>query len=189
VAEADYDCRPPGVRPTASEPKANRFSAASAILHSSPDPSSLALAALPDDAVLAFNVRAFSPDGDCATRSHRRRVPHERKKCSAASLHLVSICTSRSGTYVEQLDYFGWRQSRFRRPSWVMNAFAQSATLSSTRSACDRGAGVLPDGLILSSIVVGIGLFTGWKRAPKWSFATPRCCFVEPRAQGQPVSS
>jgi hypothetical protein len=53
-----------------------------------------------------------------------------------------------------------------------MNAFAQSATLSSTRSACDRGAGVLPDGLILSSIVVGIGLFTGWKRAPKWSFAT-----------------
>jgi hypothetical protein len=34
VAEADYDCRPPGVRPTASEPKANRFFAASA----SPDP-------------------------------------------------------------------------------------------------------------------------------------------------------
>src|SRR5262249_12746054 len=29
---------------------------------------------LPDDVALAFNVRAFSPDGDCATRSHRRRV-------------------------------------------------------------------------------------------------------------------
>jgi uncharacterized membrane protein len=26
----------------------------------------------------------------------------------------------------------------------------------------DRGAGALPDGLILSSIVVGIALFTGW---------------------------
>jgi hypothetical protein len=77
VADADYDCRPPRMRPTASEPKAN--SAASAILHSSPYPSSLALAALPDEAVLAFNVRAFSPHGDCATRSHRRRAPHERK--------------------------------------------------------------------------------------------------------------
>jgi hypothetical protein len=75
VAEADYDCRPPGVRPTASELKTNRFFAASAILHSSPNPSSLALAALPDGAVLASNVRPFSPDGDCTTRSHRRRVP------------------------------------------------------------------------------------------------------------------
>jgi hypothetical protein len=65
----------------------------------------LALAALPDDALLAFNIRAFSPDNDCATRLHRRRVPHERKKSSAASLHLVSICISRLGTYVEQLDY------------------------------------------------------------------------------------
>jgi hypothetical protein len=116
----------------------NRFFAASAILHSSPDPSSLALAALPDDAVPAFNVRAFSPDGDCATRSHRRQVPHERKKmqCSKPSrLHLVSICTSRSGTYVEQLYYLDGRQSRFQRPSWMMDAFAHTATLGSTRSA------------------------------------------------------
>jgi len=28
---------------------------------------------------------------------------------------------------------------------------------------CDRAAGVLPDGLILSSIAVGIAPFTGWK--------------------------
>jgi len=28
---------------------------------------------------------------------------------------------------------------------------------------CDRRGGVPPDGLILASIVVGIGLFTGWK--------------------------
>jgi hypothetical protein len=105
VAEADYDCRPPGVRPTASEPKTNRFFAASAILHSSPDPSSLALAALPDDAVLAFNARAFSPDGNCATRSHRRRVPHERKKCSGSKPSLSVDLHHRSGTYVEQLDY------------------------------------------------------------------------------------
>jgi hypothetical protein len=34
----------------------------------------------------------------------------------------------------------------------------------------DRGAGVLAR-LILSSIVVGIALLTGW-RAVKWSFAT-----------------
>ena len=79
MAEADWDCRPPGARPTASEPKPNRFFASFSLLHPSPDPSSLALAALPDDAVLAFNVRAFSPDGDCATRSHRRRVPYKRK--------------------------------------------------------------------------------------------------------------
>jgi hypothetical protein len=56
-------------------------------MHSSPDPSSLALAALPDDAVLAFNVRAFSADHDCATRSHRRRVRRAKKtQCSKPSL-------------------------------------------------------------------------------------------------------
>jgi hypothetical protein len=33
------------------------------------------------------------------------------------------------------------------------------------------GAGVLPHGLILSSIVVGIALVTRWKGA-KWSFAS-----------------
>jgi hypothetical protein len=37
VAEADYDCRPPGARPTAPEPKTDRFFAASALLHSTPD--------------------------------------------------------------------------------------------------------------------------------------------------------
>ena len=31
------------------------------------------------------------------------------EKSSAASLHLVSICTRRSGTYVEQLDFTGWK--------------------------------------------------------------------------------
>jgi hypothetical protein len=79
VAEADYDCRPPGVRPTASEPKQISFFAASAILLLLRTPQAQRLQP-PDDAVLAFKVRAFSPDGDCATRSHRRRVPHERKK-------------------------------------------------------------------------------------------------------------
>jgi hypothetical protein len=69
-------------------------------------PPSLALTALPDDAVLAFNVRAFSPDGNCAIRSHRRRGYALAEKYSAASLHLVSICTRRSGTYVEQTDYW-----------------------------------------------------------------------------------
>jgi hypothetical protein len=77
VAEADYDCRPLVCVP----PRQNRknFSRLQPS-YIPPEPSSLALAALPDDAVLAFNVRAFSPDDECATRSHRRRVPHERKK-------------------------------------------------------------------------------------------------------------
>ena len=39
------------------------------------------------------------------------------------------------GTYVEQLDYLVGARAVFRRPSWVMNAFARSATLGSTRSA------------------------------------------------------
>jgi hypothetical protein len=34
--------------------------------------------------------------------------------------------------------------------------------LAASDRQCDRGAGALPDGLILSSIVVGIALFTGW---------------------------
>jgi hypothetical protein len=59
---------------------------------------------LPDDAVLAFDVRAFSRMADCATRSHRRRFAHERKK-AVQQAFAASICTSRSGTYVEQLDY------------------------------------------------------------------------------------
>jgi hypothetical protein len=43
VADADYDCRRASHRVRTESP--NRFFAASAILHSSPDPSSLALAA------------------------------------------------------------------------------------------------------------------------------------------------
>jgi len=47
---------------------------------------------LPDDAVPAFNIRAFSLDSDRATRSHRCRVPKEQKKQVQQALHLVSIC-------------------------------------------------------------------------------------------------
>jgi hypothetical protein len=77
VARADCDC--PSVvyvPPHQNRENSSRLEPSSV----PPDPSSLALAALPDHAVLAFNIRAFSPDGDCATPSHRRRVPHERKK-------------------------------------------------------------------------------------------------------------
>jgi hypothetical protein len=47
----------------------------------------------PKAAALAFNVRAFSPDGDVQPD---RLGPgfRTRKKCSAASLHWVSICTT-----------------------------------------------------------------------------------------------
>jgi len=51
-----------------------------------------------------------------------------------------------------------------------MNALAHSAMAARDRQ-CDRGAGVLPHGLILSSIIVGIALFTAGMAA-KWSFAT-----------------
>jgi hypothetical protein len=40
---------------------------------------------------------------------------------------------------------------------------------------CDRGAGVLPDGLILSSIVVGIGPFNRLE-ARRNGPSPPRCC-------------
>src|SRR5215470_8067455 len=53
------------------------------------------------------------------------------------------------------IGLFSWRQSRFRRPSCAMNALAHSAMAARDRQ-CDRGAGVLPHGLILSSIIVGI---------------------------------
>jgi hypothetical protein len=90
VAEADNDCRPlVRVPPRQTGKTSSRFQPSSI----PPDPSSLALAALPDDAVLAFNIRAFSPDGDYATRSHRRRVPQERKK-AVRHLHLVSISSA-----------------------------------------------------------------------------------------------
>jgi hypothetical protein len=44
---------------------------------------------------------------------------------------------------------------------------------------------VLPDGLIQSSIVVGIGLFTGWKDG-EMVFRRRVAVYPEPWAQGQP---
>jgi hypothetical protein len=67
--------------------------------------------------VPAFNVRVFSPDGDCATdRIGAGFRTSEKMQC--AKFHLVSICTSvsicisRSGTYAGAIGLFGWRQSR-----------------------------------------------------------------------------
>jgi len=53
---------------------------------------------------------------------------------------------------------------------------------------CDRGAGVLPDGLILSSIVVGIALFTGWNGG-KMSFATAMLLMPSRGLKANPVRS
>jgi hypothetical protein len=77
VAEADNDCRPLVRVPPRQNGKTSSRLEPSSI---PPDPSSLAVAALPDDAVLTFNIRAFSPHSDRATRSHRCRVPQEQKK-------------------------------------------------------------------------------------------------------------
>jgi hypothetical protein len=49
---------------------------------------------------------------------------------------------------------------------------------------CDRGAGVLPHGLSLASIVVGIALFTGWKGG-EMVFRHRVAVYAEPRAHGQ----
>ena len=73
---------------------------ASAILFFS-GPSSLALAALPDDAALAFNVRAFGPDGTLQTDRIDAVGSARATKCSAR-LHLVAAPIR--GTYAEQLD-------------------------------------------------------------------------------------
>jgi hypothetical protein len=103
VADADYDCRPPRVGPTVSEPKANRFLAAqpSYILLQPPQ----AWRLQPCQTMRCWHsASAHSARmADCATRSHRRRFPHEREK-AVQQAFTASICTSRSGTYVEQLD-------------------------------------------------------------------------------------
>jgi hypothetical protein len=81
---------------------------------------------------MAFNIRAFN----LMATVQRDRIapgPHER-------LHSVSICTSRLGTYVEQLDYLDGARAVSEGHDGRWNAFAHSATLGSTRSACDRGA-------------------------------------------------
>jgi hypothetical protein len=83
VAETNQECRRPGARLTASPPKTNRFFAATAILHSSPDPSSLALADLPDDARLAFNVRPIGRDGNGSPITPTP-VPREGECCAAS---------------------------------------------------------------------------------------------------------
>jgi hypothetical protein len=130
VAAADCDCRPlMCVPPRQDRKNSSRFQPSSI----PPDPSSLALPALPADVVPAFNVRAARM---ATVQPHRTSVgfrTNEKKQCSKPSLSVD--LHRRSGTYMEQLDLVGWRQSGFRRPLLVMNAFASSETLGSTRSA------------------------------------------------------
>ncbi|HZN30420.1 MAG TPA: hypothetical protein VFB88_13765 [Xanthobacteraceae bacterium] len=101
MADADYDCRPPCVRPTVSEPKANSFFAArpSYILLRTPQAWRLQPS---DDAVLAFTVRAFSR---MATVQPDRIGAGSRtsEKSSAANLHVVSICTA-----ARELTWSNW---------------------------------------------------------------------------------
>src|SRR5262249_16045795 len=128
--------------------------------NSTPDLSSLALATLRDGSVLASNVRAFSPHGKCATRSRWRRVPHERQKCSAASLR-VDLHPILEGTYLEQLVLFGWRQSRHRGGGGV-------------GGRVDRVVGSRRD-----------WLFTGWKGG-EMVLCHRVAAHAQPPAQGQP---
>jgi hypothetical protein len=52
----------------------------------------------------------------------------------------------------------------------------------------DRGAGALPDGLILLSIVVGIALFTGWMGG-ETVFRHRVAVYAAPRTQAHAVRS
>jgi hypothetical protein len=80
---------------------------------------------------------------------------------------------------------FGWRQSRLRRPSWVINASHARGRLAARDRQCDRGAGVLPDGLIVSSIVVALPLFSGGNGG-EMVLIHRVAVHAEARARGQP---
>ncbi len=145
-------------------------------------PPSLALAALPDDAVLVFNVRAFSPYGDCATRSHRRRVPRERKK---AVQQTFSADLQPVGNLRGAIGLINWRQSRFSEAITADELICTRGDVwRPATGKCERGSGVLPDGLIPSSIVVGIVLFTGGKGG-ETVFRRRVAVYAGRRAQGQ----
>ena len=106
MAEADYDCRPPGVRPTASgSESSNRFcgfSHPTFFYGSSILASACSLARRWGTGI---QRPRFSPDGDRATRPHRRRVPHQRKKMQCSKPSLSVDLHQALGTYVEQLDF------------------------------------------------------------------------------------
>jgi hypothetical protein len=104
VADADYDCRPPRVRPTVSEPKANRLFAAQPPYILLRPPQAWRLQPCQTRRCWHSTSAHSARMADCATRSHWRRFPHERKK-AVQQAFTASICASRSGTYVEQLDY------------------------------------------------------------------------------------
>jgi ubiquinone/menaquinone biosynthesis C-methylase UbiE len=82
----------------------------------------------------------------------------ERKKRSAASLHLSSICTRRSGTYVEQLDYLEAMRPTIQTRNPVSSA-KSSANLVFTSARC-LGTAVLEN---------TPRQFPGTERRPRWS--------------------
>jgi hypothetical protein len=106
-------------------------------------------------------------------------------QCSKPSLSVD--CTSRSGTYVGQLDYLvgakpfpaimGDERIRTLDDAW-RHAIRQ----------CDRGAGVLPDGLTLSSIAVGIALSIRLE-GRRNGLSPPRCCLCRSVGAANPVRS
>jgi hypothetical protein len=83
---------------------------------------------LPADAVLAFNVRVFGPDGDCATDRIGAGFRKSERRAVQQASHRVDL-HQRSGTYVGAIGLFGWRQSRLRKPSWVMMGDERIRTL------------------------------------------------------------
>jgi hypothetical protein len=83
------------------------------------------------------------------------------------------------------IGLFGWRQSRFRRPSWGDEGIRTLGDAWQHAIGNVAGPGVLPDGLIRSSIAVGIVLFSGWKGG-EMVFGHRLAVHAEPGAQGQP---
>jgi hypothetical protein len=112
--------------------------------------------------VRAFNVRAFSPDGDCATRSHRRRF-RTIAKSGAASLHLSVDLHQPLGNLRGALGLFGWRQSRFRGPI-MGDGSTRPAMVIAGPARCSTGCFCCRPSSALACSPAG--------RAAKWSFAT-----------------
>src|SRR5438045_1103810 len=109
ATDADYDRRPLVCVPLRQNRSHKKFCSVLS------GPSSLALAALPDDAVLAFNSAHSGRRATLQTHSHRRAGPHERQNAA----HPTRRRLRHAGTYVEQLNCLvAARVGFWSGPSW-----------------------------------------------------------------------
>jgi hypothetical protein len=119
-----------------------------------------------------IQARAFSPDGDCPTdRIGAGFRTSERMQCSKPSL-----CRFAPGAREPRWsDWIYWVGARAVSDAPVMGD-ERIGTLGDAWAArdrqCDRGGGILPEGLILSLIIVGHCPCSPAGSAEKWPLAT-----------------